>query len=401
MAIRLDQKMLTGFVREAQSYLPPIREGLAAYQQTPGAQARLAEVVGYVHIIKGAATMVGLAVLSQLTAYVAETLAEVSAEQGPLDTACASWLSHTVDQLERYLASLLQNDGQEQKIAEEIERSFRQRHAAPAILLADPDALPAAPAGVETAAPVAGEASEPAAAYPAPTLLPEAQEEAFDDLVEGLMAESDMPSAPVDLHDPAAQDLHAPAAPSTDRPLVNLGPLDALIAAIDCDVQRVYGTGTRPPAPAGGPLSERYVLFTLAGSRYAVAITHVVEIGSVPPITSVPNVPSWLCGVINLRGDIISVVDIRAFLGLAEAQPRDSQRLLVVQTTDETLVTSLLIDRVAGIVPLAATLAEAPSRSYTDRMLPYLRGVYEHEAQTLAVFDLERFLRSPELRQFE
>jgi purine-binding chemotaxis protein CheW len=115
----------------------------------------------------------------------------------------------------------------------------------------------------------------------------------------------------------------------------------------------------------------------------------------------VPNVPTWVRGVINLRGDILSVIDVRTFLGMEEGQPLESSRLLVVKSAGEDITTSLIVDQVTGIVPLPTAPVEFSSALFEDSVAPYIRGVYEHKAQALAVFDLERFLLSPELRQFE
>lgn len=127
----LDQKMLAGFVREAHGYLRQSRAGIQAFHADPTQRQGLSEALRYVRTITGAAAMVGLVHFSHLTAYVAEALATMTAEQGPLDTAHATWLHRGVQQLEHYLDGLLAGDGQEQTIAAEIERSLRQLSDAP------------------------------------------------------------------------------------------------------------------------------------------------------------------------------------------------------------------------------------------------------------------------------
>src|SRR4029077_13058533 len=141
--------------------------------------------------------------------------------------------------------------------------------------------------------------------------------------------------------------------------------LDALVAAIDHDVHQVYGQNTKSTVPLG-PLdrqnqTERYVLFTLAGSRYAVPVPSILEIGRIPHITPVPNVPAWVRGVINLRGEILSVVDFRTFLGLEEAHHGEHSRMLVVKTARDEIMTSLIVDQVMGIAPLSKTRMETPA----------------------------------------
>ncbi len=387
MPIRLDQKMLTGFVREAHSYLPQIHAGIQTFHQDATHAEGLTEALQHVHTIKGAAAMVGLAILSDLASYVAVTLENLLEAQHPLDTAHATWLHHTTDQLGQYLDSLLAADGQEQAIATAIEQSFYQLHSLP-----------------ELSATTTGTAS-----YLAHTRVPNEADvppqmpcsQTDDDILAETAetAETLLAELSFDPVETSAPDLAMPLAPHGTSP--NADDLDALIAAIDNDVRRVYGRYATQRSPHTGPLTTRHVLFTLAGGRYAVPVPHVLEIGRVPPITPVPNVPAWLRGVINVRGDILSVIDVRAFLGMAEGHPLEHCRLLVVQSADESLLTSLIVDQVVGIVPLPTTHMDAPQTCSEDRLTSYLNGVYEHNAQALAVFDLERFLRSSELRQFE
>jgi purine-binding chemotaxis protein CheW len=105
--------------------------------------------------------------------------------------------------------------------------------------------------------------------------------------------------------------------------------------------------------------------------------------------------------VINLRGEILSVIDFRTFLGLDEGLHTESSRMLVVKTLGDELTTSLIVDQVRGFVQLPKAHLHTPTLPTEDKVAPYLTGVCEHDNQTLAVFDLERFLLSPEIRQFE
>jgi chemotaxis signal transduction protein len=75
--------------------------------------------------------------------------------------------------------------------------------------------------------------------------------------------------------------------------------------------------------------------------------------------------------------------------------------MLVVKTRGDEITTSLVVDQVMGIVSLSATRLDASTSPTPGKAAPYLSGVYEHGNQVAAVFDLERFLLSPEVRQFE
>jgi purine-binding chemotaxis protein CheW len=181
--------------------------------------------------------------------------------------------------------------------------------------------------------------------------------------------------------------------------------LTVLIETIDNEVQNIYGQpqvasdGQRIQSKLRG--SERYLLYTLAGSRYAVGVHHVLEISRVPQLTVVPNVPEWVSGVVNLRGEIISVIDLRTFLGLEKSPQLDQSRLLIVKTHDDTLTTSLIVDQINGFARLPESTIQNLTISFQRNLDPYIAGISDYENQVLAVFDLQRFLQSSEICQFD
>ena len=179
------------------------------------------------------------------------------------------------------------------------------------------------------------------------------------------------------------------AAPDAD-------PLGELIAAIDAEL--AAAPAAAGAAPAAGP-ARQHLLFSLAGTRYAVRLDHLVELGLPPATTVVPNVPGWVRGVANLRGDILAVVDLAAFFGLEPAGEVAAARVLVVRAGGDQVTAGLLVDGVHGLVGLDAP--RPPTAEVADRVAPFLSGVSEHEDRLVAVLDLERFFASPEVRRFE
>lgn len=147
--------------------------------------------------------------------------------------------------------------------------------------------------------------------------------------------------------------------------------------------------------------SKRHVLFTLAGTQYAVPAENVQEVGEVLKVTPVPNVPDWLAGVVNLRGDIISMVDLRLFLGLEPMVFQQQSRMLVTQAGPENMVIGLIVDQVSAIRVLQTDRIAPPAAPIEDQVSSYLQGVYEHEGQLLIVLDIEQLLLSSEMQQFQ
>lgn len=140
--------------------------------------------------------------------------------------------------------------------------------------------------------------------------------------------------------------------------------------------------------------SDDTILVRMGGSRYAVALAHVAEVGKVPPLTRVPGVPAWLAGVANWRGRILPVLDLRSLLG-ADVVDFGSTARLVVLSTDGTSV-GVLTDAVEGTAAIGAAVAPVPS------VLPgagaeLVRGQVPRDDGPVAVLDVDAVLRLREL----
>ncbi|MDB4439574.1 chemotaxis protein CheW [Planctomicrobium sp.] len=177
--------------------------------------------------------------------------------------------------------------------------------------------------------------------------------------------------------------------------------LDDLVQQIDDSL-----SGDSKAAKSAQPIEasnlRRFVVVELNGSLYGLAMDNVLEIQRVPKVTRLPRVPSWISGVANLRGTVISVVKLREVLGLPRSEEGDStSRLVVVQSLVDDLETSLIVDRVIGIRNLPIDNVKPPTAQVTTKVAQYLRGVLEHNEQLIAILDLEKLLLSEEFRQFE
>jgi len=174
--------------------------------------------------------------------------------------------------------------------------------------------------------------------------------------------------------------------------------VDAVAAADACLEGAIAAADAAPRASA--TVGERYVLLTLAATCYAVLEACVTEIDRMPRITPVPHVPEWVRGVTSVRGDILSVVDLRSFLGLDAATTRGT-RMIVARLVSEEFATGLLVDGVERIVEISAGAIGAPESPLEGPLAPFLNGICTIGDRTVAVLDLDRLLRSPDIRQFE
>jgi purine-binding chemotaxis protein CheW len=180
--------------------------------------------------------------------------------------------------------------------------------------------------------------------------------------------------------------------------------LEDLVADIDGEYESTRDGGTAEAESRSDTMvgaEERYVSFTLSGTEYAVPMGSVVEVGRPPNVTPLPHVPDWLIGVTNLRGDVVSLVNLRAFLGLDSVEQERSGRLLVARSQDQAVAMGFIVDRVNGIRRISADRISQPTAPIDNPVAPFVRGVSEFDHRLLVVLDLDKLLLSHEMQQFQ
>lgn len=176
--------------------------------------------------------------------------------------------------------------------------------------------------------------------------------------------------------------------------------LESLIAQVEAEIRAEVPD---QPAPAReAPVGVKHVVFSLGRVDFVVRMDSVLEVQQPPEVAPIPNVPGWILGVANLRGDIISVVDLRTFFGMEPADEDREGRIMVVRSADGELTTGLIVDRVGGMTALPPQDLALPESTTEEAMNPYVRGVISQVGgRMLVALDLEEFLQSDEMRQFQ
>ncbi len=145
---------------------------------------------------------------------------------------------------------------------------------------------------------------------------------------------------------------------------------------------------------------EQHLIFSLAGLDFGIKAEHVQTVDRLPEVTLVPNVAYWIDGVIHLRGQIISVVDLRSFLGL-DRQPVSPRTRLVAGRIGE-LVIGLVVDGISemrGIQPQMIQLHEA-MRALPAWAAPYVSGLAMVGTRSVILLDVERLLLSEKMHRY-
>jgi purine-binding chemotaxis protein CheW len=147
----------------------------------------------------------------------------------------------------------------------------------------------------------------------------------------------------------------------------------------------------------------KYLTFSLAGEEYGVGILKVKEIIGMMPITPVPQTPSAVKGVINLRGRVIPVVDMRLQFGFETADCTDRTCIVVLEisTPRETLSIGIVVDSVSEVVNIKGEdIADAP-RFGTDIRTDFILGMAKLQGRVKILLDIDRVLGADELAQLE
>lgn len=149
--------------------------------------------------------------------------------------------------------------------------------------------------------------------------------------------------------------------------------------------------------PARVEPNRKFVCFHLGNQEFAVPIAEVREIVLPAKITPVVHTPPFVLGIINLRGEIVVVLDISLFFGLEQISPSASSRIIVVEK--DGLVAGLMVARVEKVKEIA-TAAIAPAPITMDKVnRGYVQGVIQLPDHPLVVLSLEAVFSSGELKE--
>jgi len=138
--------------------------------------------------------------------------------------------------------------------------------------------------------------------------------------------------------------------------------------------------------------------FYLGDQEYAMDITQVREVLDPPPITYIPHTPDFILGVINLRGSIIAIIDLRRFLDLAERpQVKGQKKIMILSVRNKTL--GVLADRISQVRALDFTELDPPPTTLGQVPMELIKGVKQMGDHPLIFLDLGKILEAPQLRQ--
>lgn len=142
---------------------------------------------------------------------------------------------------------------------------------------------------------------------------------------------------------------------------------------------------------------DKYLTFHLAGEDYGIDIAFVTEIIGIQKITEVPDMPDFVKGVINLRGKVIPVMDVRLRFHLPE-RDYDERTCIVVVDINETAV-GLVVDQVNEVADIPEKDVEPPPRSSDGASSRFLKGMGKVEKEVRILLNVDKLLFDDEMEQ--
>lgn len=142
------------------------------------------------------------------------------------------------------------------------------------------------------------------------------------------------------------------------------------------------------------------VVFTIEKEEFAAEITQVREIVSLEKITKVPSAPQFVYGVVNLRGKLVTVVDLHSRLGFKRTQPAEKSKMIVSDLKDGVL--GMMVDSVVEVSRIPESQIEPPPPMSTGQIdAKYILGIAKMKDRLIVILDLENVLLDEEIEQLE
>jgi len=182
--------------------------------------------------------------------------------------------------------------------------------------------------------------------------------------------------------------------------------LDELITEIDNEIALPFDATTIKEeigpdlVEAPTDLRNQYILVTLEKTHFALPLSSALEIGRRPVITPLPNLPNWVLGISNIRGEIISFINLKAFFGITSTGTKSERRFLIIYNQD--LKVGIIFDRILGILSLDkidTDLQRSPYRK--GEIASFIIGVAISGETPTNILDVDKLLSCARMTQFK
>jgi purine-binding chemotaxis protein CheW len=138
----------------------------------------------------------------------------------------------------------------------------------------------------------------------------------------------------------------------------------------------------------------QWVTFRLENESYGINVMQVQEVLRYTEIAPVPGAPPYVLGIINLRGNVVTVIDTRSRFALPNAETTDQTRIVIIEAENQ--VVGILVDAVAAVVYLRQSEIETTPNVGNDESAKFIQGVCHKNDELLILVDLEKLMSDEE-----
>jgi purine-binding chemotaxis protein CheW len=138
----------------------------------------------------------------------------------------------------------------------------------------------------------------------------------------------------------------------------------------------------------------QWVTFKLQSETYGINVMQVQEVLRYTDIAPVPGAPDYVLGIINLRGNVVTVIDTRSRFGLPPSEVTENSRIVIIES--ERQVIGIMVDSVAEVVYLKQSEIDTAPNVGTDESAKFIQGVSNRDGELLILVDLNKLLSDDE-----
>lgn len=157
-------------------------------------------------------------------------------------------------------------------------------------------------------------------------------------------------------------------------------------------------TGSTKSKTSDDPILQ-WVTFRLAGETYGINVMQVQEVLRYSEIAPVPGAPTYVLGIINLRGNVVTVIDTRHRFGLEPGEVTDNTRIVIIEADSH--VVGILVDSVAEVVYLRQSEIETAPNVGNEESAKFIQGVCHKNGELLILIELDKLLTDEEWAELE
>ena len=140
-------------------------------------------------------------------------------------------------------------------------------------------------------------------------------------------------------------------------------------------------------------------VFMLNNTYYGVPILQVKEIVKMTEITKLPNTPDFVQGIVNLRGEIIPIIDMRRRFGLPDIEISENWKILILKSGE--VLFGVMVDQISEVEKIPTALIENPPKIVAGVNGKFISGIAKTENRLLILLDVERILSDEEIEMLQ